>query len=52
MKSEKDITEKIELLVKAHELRKQMGENCKKIAKEYDWQITIDKLEELYRGIK
>lgn len=48
---EKDIVEKIELLVGDPELRKRIGRNCKEISKEYDWEIIIDRLEEIYNGV-
>lgn len=48
---ENDIAAKIELLADNPGLRKKMGENCGKIAKEYDWEIIINKLEKIYERV-
>lgn len=51
----KDIAEKIKLLVNSPELRKRVGEISRKVAKRYDWEIIINKLEKIYErtaGIK
>lgn len=49
--NEKDLAQKIELLKQDLELKKKIGENCREVAKEYDWEIIVDRLEEFYNSL-
>lgn len=48
---EKEIADKISLLIDDTQLRKEIGARSKMVAKEYDWNLIITKLESIYKKV-
>lgn len=46
--NENDIRKTLEMLIRDFNLRRRIGKNAKKVARKYDWEIIIDKLEKIY----
>lgn len=51
VESERDVLDKVNLLIENETLRKKMSKNCKKISKQFDWKNVIDRLEKIYKKL-
>jgi glycosyltransferase involved in cell wall biosynthesis len=51
VKNENEIVNKINLLIEDASLRRKIGRNSKEVAKKYEWEVIIDKLEKIYKRV-
>jgi glycosyltransferase involved in cell wall biosynthesis len=51
VKNDEEITERIEMLLNDEKLKGVIGKNARKTTEKYDWDIIIDRLEKIYRGM-
>lgn len=51
IKNENDVVNRINLLIEDTKLRRKIGRNAQRIAKKYDWDVIIDKLEKIYKQV-
>ena len=51
IRNEEDIIKNVKTLMDDKRLKNRIGKNAQKIAKEYDWEIIIDRLEKIYKRV-